>query len=351
MIIDVYFHHDVTYTPPRARNEKNMTMRQTLLGNFQEFTGDQCKSVGTITKEPNADPVEIFFDGKTCYADTGLTPESLKEVINTDDPHRNPLRAVQQLWWGTTSNGQPTDRLLFAEDVDPKRIGTSNVDEQRAKVLQAIMEFGIADGKVIKRVGTPVWHHRVGFEDDGTPVLELQPLLVKEDDLYEVVYAEGRLSKETAKLLSLVRDGDVEAYYTKLTDALNKSKFARDRAPKRIRRFGSIDISDPEALKIDLETPRVLYAVQRVVEGWGGSIKISIASTSAEHFAAYAALRDAFANLEGREITEDLSVAIELAANHYDADGAGSMANAHKQWRESVLSEIKPFNSSADMVP
>ncbi|MFC4236502.1 hypothetical protein ACFOY8_14955 [Thalassospira xianhensis] len=351
MIIDVYFHHNVTYTPPRARNEKNMTMRQTILGNFQEFTGDQCKSVGTITKEPNADPVEIFFDGKTCYADTGLTPESLKEVINTDDPHRNPLRDVQQLWWGTTSNGQPTDRLIIAEDVDPKRIGSSDFHEQRAKVLQAIMEFAIIDGKLIKRVGTPVWHHKITFADDGTPVFEIRPLLVTEDWLYKAVEEDDRQAKVMETLVSLLRDGDVEAYYTKLADALNKSKFGRDRAPKKIQRLGSIDISEPEALKIDLETPKLLAAAQRVVQGWGGSIKTSIASTSAEHFAAYAALRDAFTNLKGREITEDLSVAIELAANHYDADGARSLASAHKQWRESVLSEIKPFNSCTNMAP
>ena len=315
-IVVVPFAYEMKHRPPRARNLREVTVRDEVALRVRELSGDDFPVALRVTDyhgSAGTETDEIRTDGLRLYKPFTYEPVGQRIHVGADSLDYAEGAPPGPFMGNHNEHWRMRDALTRQEV-----LGDIAVDGREAAV-RALEQIAngtvIHDGKLFKACDEPAWRYSGGSFSGGH---YLKPVFADSADPYQPE--------------SLVRAD-------RLDDFL--AGFPEDNRPER---WGAIEVLMPQMLRLS-DVPGFLASATRVNEILSGHLK----EATVEQFSAYAGLRDALKECGGKA-TEDLLLAVDAVLDTPEFAERASWAKL-SQHRERVRREIVGAEAPALAAP
>jgi hypothetical protein len=315
MIVDVPFSYTALYVPPKARNEREVTVLDTLPLSVREIDEGDFPVVARFadnTQLVRYDQIDdIRWDSKGFYrpwatewARERFYPKAsdLAELVKGhegDQPFRD-LQKVPEANWH--------NRPIFThrQVQDGGRVLSDDRRERVAALVARAAATVLSAGRMWVACGEPAWRVEANGFITASPIL-----------------ADAKARRDFAR--HLARADDLGGYARRF--------WRRD----TLDTHGLLEVVRPEALTLAPEAAHLAAAAADAAERMSGRLK----RAAREDFGVYADLRDAVEAAPENEITEELADAVRAAIDHESAMLGESerrdLSGAFEWWRVALI--------------
>lgn len=316
-ILEIPFNYEVTHVPPRARNERHASVRDSV-GVAVRVLDEALFPVAMRMQDRDAgqyDQVDdIRTDGIGLYRPCTYEPRGERHYISPEvlDEPGVPSRFTNPFGHCIRDDWRMRDPVP-RRDI-PGRIVRDGHNTAAATIARRASELVVCGDKVFERCGEPYYRHHAG------------------SGRYEYFSVETASEDGTLEdPVSAVRADRLDPWRARLGD--------------RFHVTGTIEVLMPEVLRLKVSELALLDVTDTVV----GSLANHAAGATIDEFRVYADLRDALAACK-KKVTENLVEAVDTLLEsglHEDVHGMGVLKDKRREFREDLLAEPAPARAPA----